>query len=96
MARKLQVSQASQSSDMDTDACRRKRAAAVVVISCCSELLGTEQPKEKKKSIWVKEWLKKKDRSVYNMLLSELLVQDQEDFRKYLRMNTETFQVELF
>ena len=96
MARKLQVSQASQSSAMDTNACRRKRAAAVVVISCCSELLGTEQPKEKKKSIWVKEWLKEKDRSVYNMLLSELLVQDQEDFRKYLRMNTETFQVELF
>ena len=65
MARKPQVSQSN--SDMDTDSCRRKRECAFLVTSCCSELLVTEQPKEKKKSIRVKEWLRKKDRIVYNI-----------------------------
>ena len=33
-------------------------STAVLVISCCSELLATEQPKEKIESVGVKEWLK--------------------------------------
>ena len=59
-------------SDMDTDSCRQKRAAAVLVISCCSELLATEQPKDKIK-VYI-YGLRKKERSVYNISGRILLV----------------------
>ena len=52
--------------------------------------------KRRKRCYWVKPWLEKRyERGAYNGILTEMRLHDQEDFRKYLRMNTDTFQVEL-
>ena len=55
--------------------------------------------KEKKKkcmrrSCWMKQWLIKRDSlSAYNTIFKELHLSDQEYFRRYLRMNTEVYEV---
>ena len=47
-----------------------------------------------KRRIWAKNWLlERQKKGAYNGILNELRLTDKEDFRKYLRMNTETFQV---
>ena len=44
--------------------------------------------------VWVKEWLAERDNcSVYHNILQELQMQDTENYRKYLRMNVETFKL---
>ena len=45
----------------------------------------------------MKEWLRERDSKVaYVNILQELRLSDHEHFRKYLRMNTDTFQVICF
>ena len=60
-------------------------------------LLKTQKQKEKKskrqKSIWMKPWLKNRNnKSAYNNILPELLLNDKEEFRRYLRMNTTAYE----
>ena len=71
---------------------RRKKAVAVLVVACGATVIQ-QQRKKRKKRIWIKPWLQCKNRSAYNMILNELSLHDQQDFRKYLRMNTDTFEV---
>ena len=48
---------------------------------------------ENTRSIWAKEWLMQRNsKSVYFNILQELRLQDAENVRKYLHMNTDTFQ----
>jgi len=50
--------------------------------------------KRRKRSVWVKNWLQRREeKGAYNNILTELRLDDVESFRKYLRMNTDTFQV---
>ena len=43
-----------------------------------------------KRGYWVKPWLEKRyERSAYNGIFAEMRLHNQEDFRKYLRMNTD-------
>ena len=50
--------------------------------------------KRRERSVWVKTWLQNRDaKSAYANILTELRCQDKEEFRKYLRMNTHTWQV---
>ena len=45
----------------------------------------------------MKPWLKNRLRtSAYQNIFQELRLKDNEEFRRYLRMNTETFQVQIF
>ena len=65
---------------------------ATVAVKAIAEDLET--CKKKKKRIWAREWLlERPNKEAYNDILSELHLTDQKDFRKFLRMNTETFQV---
>ena len=65
---------------------------ATVAVKAIAEDLET--CKKKKKRIWAREWLlERPNKGAYNGILSELHLTDQKDFRKFLRMNTETFQV---
>ena len=51
----------------------------------------------KDRSCWVKEWLNSHNSlSTYQKILSELRLNDAEYFRRYLRMNTEEFDVKRF
>ena len=46
--------------------------------------------------MWAREWvLQRPHKEAYNGILTDLPLTDQEDFRKFLRMNTVTFQVKL-
>ena len=49
--------------------------------------------KKRQRKVWVKQWLKRKEQSTYVTLINEFRLRDQEEFRKYLRMNTTTFEV---
>ena len=69
---------------------------ATVAVKAIAEDLETckKKKRNKKKRIWAREWLlERPNKGAYNGILSELRLTDQEDFRKFLRMNTETFQV---
>ena len=53
--------------------------------------------KSSKRKVWTQEWLlRRQEKGACRGTLSELRLTDKEDFRKYLRMNTETFQVSTF
>ena len=47
----------------------------------------------RKRKCWVKPWLTKKHKSLYHGLVSVLLLQDKDEFRMFLRMNTDTYEV---
>ena len=50
--------------------------------------------KRAKRTEWVKLWLSNRSqKGAYNNILAELRLQDAENYRRYLRMNTETFEV---
>ena len=69
----------------------------IAYMSLCSSYTVSMELDAKKKSrrnIWAREWLlKRNERGAYNGILNELRLTDKEDFRKYLRMNTSTFEV---
>ena len=47
----------------------------------------------KKHDVWIKPWLAARDiRGCYNQIISELRLQDEENYRRYLRMNVDTFE----
>ena len=73
-----------------------EKAAAVcatIVIACGAELLKrNDSRKRRDRTIWVKDWLRKRDeRGAYNNILNELKLNDSESYRKYIRMSTTTF-----
>ena len=64
-------------------------ASASLIIAC-----RLRKKQRRKRKTWVKNWLKKREeKSAYNNILQELRLEDEEHFRKYLRMNTATFEV---
>ena len=51
----------------------------------------------KRRSSWVKEWLNRcNSLSPYQTILSELRLNDRESFRRYLRVNTEVYELKRF
>ena len=57
-------------------------------------IMELDGKKKSKRKIWTREWLmKRNERRTYNGILNEVRLTDKEDFRKYLRMNTSTFEV---
>jgi hypothetical protein len=70
----------------------RQVSAAVIVSIICRR----RKRKRKVKEVWEREWLRRRtERGVYRQLLEELRLEDEENYRRYLRMDTETFQVRL-
>ena len=65
------------------------------MLAACSALIIVailRKKKRKPREIWVKKWLMKRDKkSAYNTILQELRLDDKANFRRYLRMNTDTF-----
>ena len=59
-------------------------------------IMELDMKKKSRKKIWTQEWLvKRNERGASNGILNELRLTNKEDFRKYLRMNTSTFEVKL-
>ena len=72
---------------------------SLLVVTIGTALLCEDQVSKKKtrakRRWWVRPWLMKRcERGAYNGILSEIRLVDHENFRKYLRMNTDTFQVQ--
>ena len=69
---------------------------AVSIILLCSVLKLRQLRKRRKRREWVSHWLQRReDQGLYHNLVRELQLQDGEDFRRFLRMNTDTFQVSM-
>ena len=67
----------------------------------CSTFLFTatdikKRKKKRKKSVWVREMLQKKDKGQYSQLVRELEMANSLDYRRYMRMDCEQFQVGIF
>ncbi|XP_057313125.1 uncharacterized protein LOC130654534 [Hydractinia symbiolongicarpus] len=71
---------------------QRKAVAAIII---ATTLLPTNFSKPKvTRRIWVKEWMKKrKSIGVYDNLVQELRLYDEESFRKYLRMSPDIYEL---
>ena len=55
-------------------------------------LADLERKKRRPRRIWVKEWIKNRQtKGAYSALLNEFLLTDRKDYRRFMRMNTETF-----
>ena len=53
---------------------------------------GGKRSKHKKRSAWVKPWPQKRTQfGIYDTLLQKLRLQEEEDYKKFLRMSTDTF-----
>ncbi|CAH1987622.1 unnamed protein product [Acanthoscelides obtectus] len=64
-----------------------RRAVAAIVTICVSIKM------RKKRSIWVKDWIKRRAQlGAYNQLLTELKNEDPECFKNFLRMSHDDFQ----
>lgn len=64
-----------------------------LILGCALNVNFLENNKRKRK-YWVKPWLQKRNsKGIYSSLVQELALTDAEDYRRYMRMNTESFQV---
>ena len=77
-------------------ASRKKRAAFLMLIASSFHYPYETPIKTRKKRKWWVAWLRKREESgAYARMLQELRLQDAEHFRKYLRMNTDTYVCDL-
>ena len=73
---------------------RAQTASALAILAIVKRRRRRRNEKKRFRSVWVKPWLLNRDeKSAYNNILGELRLKDQEEFRKYLRMNTQTYEV---
>ena len=74
---------------------RYNKLMGLLIIAGGGLLLSQEHIKERRKRRqWVRPWIRKRDsKGAYYSIINDLKLTDKEDFRKYLRMNTSTFQV---
>ena len=76
---------------MEGDCSKKRRKIAIITVAACSAMMmSTDVNKRRNRKIWVRKWLsERREKSEYDLLLR---LEDQESFRRYLRMNTATFQ----
>ena len=72
-------------------------SCATVTLACAVDMLSNEKAKKSRnRKTWMKDWFRERDtKGAYGKILQELRLNDHENFRKYLRMNADTFQVVL-
>ena len=71
--------------------------SATLTLACAVDMLSNGKTKKSRnRKTWRKDWVRERDtKGAYANILQELRLNDHEDFRKYLRMNRDTFQVAL-
>ena len=53
---------------------------------------GRKKKRRKQRTVWVKPWRSRRDElGAYNALINEMAMTDREDYRRFMRMHTETF-----
>ena len=77
---------------MEEDDILLATVSAVLLLSYCVEDEKIKKKKKKPRRIWVKPWIQERDRlGAYNALICEFTLHEREDYRRFMRMNTETF-----
>ena len=72
-----------------------KQASAAIIIALLLKRKKKRKSRQKKK-VWVKPWLKRRQSLVvFETLLAELRLEDERNYKNYLRMTSENFE-ELF
>ena len=60
------------------------------------KIRGNIKKKRRTRTIWVREWLLKRDEmGAYNNIVEQLRLSDEFEYRKYFRMNEDSFKVNL-
>ena len=68
--------------------------ALILINNICYSKSKNKKKSKRPESIWMKPWVKNRNsKSAYNNMFSELLLTDKEEFRRYLRMHTTSFEV---
>ena len=76
------------------NSCEKEYAVGLIIVYEYFRKKKQKVKKKRNRKIWVKTWLKNREaQSAYNNLFSELWLRDEEEFRRYLRINTETRRV---
>ncbi len=71
-----------------------KAVAAILLAFAIMTRESQSQRKTRRRSCWTKSWLLCSDeQNIYKGLVNELKLADRADYRRFLRMNTETFEV---
>ena len=72
---------------------RKRRKFMLVMMMMLSPDKAFNHKPPRKHSMWVRSWLAARDDlGAYNQILRELRMVDEEHYRKYLRMNGNTFE----
>ena len=67
-------------------------AVSTMVIGVALILDDKKKKKRRNRTIWVQEWIKQREEhGAYHALVNELCLSAREDYRSFMRMNTETF-----
>ena len=67
---------------------RENKVFSLLLIEHIFSKKTTKQKTKRKRSAWVKSWLKDcMCTSAFNNIFAELIVNDKEEFRRYLRIN---------
>lgn len=59
--------------------------------ACLAIILALARKRRVNRRLWMKEWLKKRDKYSHVVLLKEISITETDDFKNYFRMNEETF-----
>ena len=72
-------------------------SCGTLTLACAVDMLSNEKAKKSRnKKTCMKDWLRERDtKGAYANILQELRLNHHDNFRKYLHMNTDTFQVPL-
>ena len=80
---------------MESQRERNKKVAMTTLIIGYLLKLKYQIKERKKQHWWVKNWLKRRGKTgIYNALVSELALEDKDNYRMYMRMSTDCFGVE--
>ena len=68
-------------------------ATALILVGCGLEMKYRKKYRQKKR-VWVNEWMKQRsERDHYNNIMQELRFWDSAGYRRFLKMDFETFEV---
>ena len=73
----------------------RKTVICCMILASSNLIISKRKKKRKRKSVWVKDWLRERPaKGAYQTILVEMKLSDAENFRSFLRMNTELSSLE--
>ena len=89
---KIYKKEASTNYDREKMNKNKKNLFSLLLIEHIFSKKTTEQKTKRKRSVWVKPWLKNcMYTSAFNNIFAELIVSNKEEFRRYIRINTATY-----